>query len=201
MSQIVLASPREFFGQMVDSAIAHCQVQTAVSTRSYLVELLERHMLTSSLEEKVAQEEAPRATTLAERFMLAAAAEMPAKAEKLRRLGDSALYISGFFGDSLHRKVVDVDYYADIGGSAYDALATVSNSELIAKTYRDLSQRFLDYVDILTFISQKAMIQSDSDLLRLYNRYLITGSKLAEEQLLAKGVLTPSAASKPSKPQ
>ena len=50
--------------------------------------------------------------------------------ELLKKLGDRSLYISGFFADSLQRKVVDVDYYAEMGGVAYGALADSAVEEV-----------------------------------------------------------------------
>jgi len=41
----------------------------------------------------------------------------------LRQIGDSSLFISVFFADSLHRKLVDVDYYVSIAARAYTALS------------------------------------------------------------------------------
>jgi len=37
----------------------------------------------------------------------------------LRKLGDAGSFISGLFADSLNRKLVDIDYYIAMGGSAY----------------------------------------------------------------------------------
>ena len=39
-------------------------------------------------------------------------------------------------------------------------------------------------------MSQQTLVQSNEDLLRLYSRYVSTGSRLAEEQLREKGVLS-----------
>ncbi len=127
--------------------------------------------------------------TMAEMFLTASNVPPTARVEMLKKLGDTSLYISGFFGDSLHRKVVDIDYYAGIGGTAYHTLATCVSEEKYVPVFNDLAGRFLDYVELLTYISQQAMVQTHEDLLRLYDRYLTTGSKLAEEQLIEKGVL------------
>ena len=37
------------------------------------------------------------------------------------QIGDVSLFTSGFFADSLRGKLVDVDYYVNIGGAAYNA--------------------------------------------------------------------------------
>lgn len=185
----LITSPRPFFTKMVEDAVAQRRLKAPIATQTYLVGLLEHYMVSGNLFGAAEIGGSPVPSTLAETFLIATNAEPAAKQELLKRLGDSALYISGFFGDSLHRKVVDVDYYAEIGGSAYSTLAGVMARET-APIYYDLSQRFLDYVEVLTVISQQSLVQSDKDLLRLYNRYLVTGSKLAAEQLLEQGIFT-----------
>lgn len=177
---MIISSSRPYFTELVESAVMVRKIKAPMFTQNYLVDLLDHYMLAGNLNQ----------TTLAEMFLTANQAEPSVKGELLKRLGDTSLYISGFFGDSLQRKIVDVDYYADLGGSAYGTLAS-NVSGAVAETFHDLAANFLDYVDLLTFISQQAMVQTNGDLLRLYNRYLATGSKLAAEQLREKGVITP----------
>ncbi|MCB0386440.1 MAG: hypothetical protein KDD43_13690, partial [Bdellovibrionales bacterium] len=102
------------------------------------------------------------------------------------------LYISGFFGESLKRKIVDIDYYAEIGCSAYGSLATMTTVDEVAEVYHDFSLRFLEYVDVLTCISEKSFVVSKADLLRLYDRYVLTGSKQAQDELSAQGLVAPT---------
>lgn len=177
----VVTSPRSYFAELVQDALEKRRMETQPLMFSYLVDLLETHLTTSSLH---------RQGTLAEMYMKSFQAERNLRIELLKKLGDSSLYISGFFGDSLRRKVVDIDYYADMGGLAYGTLASSVEDSLQAKVFEDFSNRFLNYVDVLTYISQSAMIQSNQDLLRLYERYVATGSTLAKDQLVEKGLLT-----------
>lgn len=186
----LISSTRPFFTKLIDDAVEQRRVKAPPFTRDYLVGILEHYIISQNLFN--------RPGTLAESLLIAANSEPAVKQEMLKQLGDSSLYISGFFGDSLHRKVVDVDYYAEIGGSAYGTLASVMNRET-GLVYRDLADRFLDYVEVLTLISQQAMVQSHQDLLRLYNRYMTTGSKLAAEQLREKGIFAPLPSAKTSK--
>ncbi len=178
---ILMTSPRQYFSEIVQDALEKRRMDTEPLMFSYLVELLETHLTTSNLQLK---------GTLAEMYMKTFHVERNMRIEMLKKLGDSSLYISGFFGDSLRRKVVDIDYYADMGGLAYGTLASSVDDNLQAKVFEDFSNRFLNYVDVLTYISQSAMIQSNQDLLRLYERYVATGSTLAKDQLVEKGLLT-----------
>jgi hypothetical protein len=170
-----------YFSELVQSALTKRRLNAQPEVSHYLVGLLESYLNVEMIKSDA---------MLSETLLRAQQAEKNVKVEMLKRLGDTSLYVSGFFGDSLRRKIVDIDYYADIGGTAYAYLASESNDEKLAHTYKEFSLRFLDYVDLLTYISQNSMIQSNQDLLRLYERYVMTGSELAKEQLLEKGLLT-----------
>jgi Mor family transcriptional regulator len=179
-SAAVLTTADGYFSEVVQSAITKLKFETTPSASKYIVKLLESYVVNSQTKMQ---------TTLAEAFLKANLAEGQVKRDMLRQLGDTSLYVSGFFGDSLRRKIIDIDYYADIGGAAYASLAGELNDEIQARTYVDFAKRFLEYVDLLTYISQKAFVQSNQDLLRLYERYVLTGSELAREQLMEKGLL------------
>ena len=127
--------------------------------------------------------------TLAELLLKASSAESREKIEKLKKLGDSTLYISGFFSESLQRKIVDVDYYVDMGKIAYGTLSSAVDEDTFSKMYKEISYKFVDIVDVLSLISQKAMLNSDDNILRLLDVYSRTGSSLVGETLIEKGVL------------
>lgn len=187
----LIASPREYFFEMVDSGLAKRNVKAAPAVQSYLVGLLEHYLDARNLfDESTNEANNKNPGTLAEMFLLAANSDRVGKVDLLKKLGDRSLYISGFFGDSLERKIVDIDYYAEMGGAAYGSLAAHVSDDLAAQVYRVFSRDFLAYVDVLTYISQKSMIQSDQSILRLYDRYMRTGSELAKEKLIEMGVLT-----------
>jgi hypothetical protein len=176
------ASMSDYFKEQIVAAIDSRKLHTAPLTVEYLTHLLEHYAVSQNLF-------ANRKATLAEMYLKAFSPETPNRAELLKSLGDVSLYISGFFGDSLNRKIVDIDYYADMGGAAYGGLAVLIDEDPHVPVYQEFSQRFMEFVDLLTFVSQRTMIQTNSDLLRLYDRYVSTGSRLAEEQLIAKGLL------------
>ncbi|QLY25433.1 hypothetical protein [Bdellovibrio sp. KM01] len=178
----LFVSPEGYFQELVSKGLYDRKVQTLPLVEAYLVNLLKQYLDAKALFEAEA--------TLAEMYLHAQNAEQSVKLEKLRKLGDRALYISGFFGDSLQRKTVDVDYYANIGGAAYTHLAHCTREDGLAKVYKTFSARFIEFVDVLTYISQHSFIKSDESILRLYDRYQRTGSELAKEKLVEMGVLT-----------
>ncbi len=185
---IVLASPREFFVDRIENAVKRLKFEPLALSRKYLVDLLEHFMFAKNLFTEDADGRLRR-ESLAEMYLKAQNSPPAVRVDLLKKLGDSSLYISGFFGDSLTRKIVDIDYYVDMGGVAYGSLAQSIADEGLSQVFTEFSTRFPQFVDVLTYISQDSQVQSDADLLRLYNRYLATGSRLAEEQLLEKGLL------------
>lgn len=125
--------------------------------------------------------------TLAEMYLKANQKECSKKHALLKKLGDTSLYISGFFSDSLKKKVVDIDYYINMGESAYSTLATSSSNQVSVEVFGTIAKQFVKFVDVLSYISQKTMLQTNADLLRLYDRYILTGSELARDQLIQSG--------------
>lgn len=188
----LFVSPEGYFQELVQKGLSQRRVVAYPHIESYLVRLLQHYLDARNLfEEPYINESGQKSPqTLAEAYLMAQNAEPPVRVEMLRKLGDRTLYISGFFGDSLSRKVVDIDYYAEIGGAAYAALAHCTREDTMAKVYSTFSQRFLEFVDVLTYISHQSFVKSDESILRLYERYMRTGSELAKEKLIEMGVLT-----------
>lgn len=179
---LVLEDPRSFFTTQVDGALKRTGFLPSPRSRTYLIDLLQHYVISSNLFTE-------KRDTLAEMWLRAQNAPPGPRTELLKRLGDSSLYISGFFPDSLTRKIVDIEYYVDMGGVAYGALASTSADETSSRMFGEFSAHFGDFVDVLTVISQEAFVQTNGDLLKLYDRYMATGSRLAEEQLAERGLL------------
>lgn len=183
-------SSKDYFSESLEVAFKYFQFEPHPLSRAYLIDLLERYMHSRNLFDVDEETGKYKRETLAEMFLRAQNVQSNVlRTDLLKKLGDTSLYISGFFGDSLNRKLVDIDYYAEMGGAAYGSLAKEVPDQSMSEVFNCFSSRFIEFVDVLTYISQKSQIQTDKDLLRLYDRYLATGSKLAEDQLLEKGVL------------
>lgn len=190
MSELFI-SPKEYFTSLVKQGLEHRKIKTYPHVETYLVTLLQHYLDARNLFDGEAGETGKKSPqTLAEMLLTAHSSESGIKLEMLKKLGDRSLYISGFFGDSLNRKIVDIDYYAEMGGAAYGSLAHHTREDGLAKVYSIFSERFMDYVDVLTVISHASLIKSNESILRLYERYLRTGSELAREKLEEMGVLT-----------
>lgn len=188
-ASVLSASPRDFFNEAVNEALQHQKVRTLPQVQTYLVDLLEFHLTTENLFDLVDNNGRRSRETLAEMYLKASNAEPRMRVELLKKVGDRALYISGFFGDSLQRKVVDVDYYAGMGGTAYATLSECVRENSSAEMFREFARRFNEFMDVLTRISSHAFVQNEENILRLYENYARTGSSVARERLLERGLI------------
>jgi hypothetical protein len=108
---------------------------------------------------------------------------------ELKKLGDVSLYVAGFFGDSLSRKLVDTDYYASMGGRAYGALSRLHQRATLGQLYLELAEKFVRLVDLLAEVADRAAVGTNKGILRLYERFMRTGSERAGRLLTERGVV------------
>jgi hypothetical protein len=186
-------SPVEFFREQVEAACERQHVVAQPLTAYYVVNLLTdfTHLGTSAVGEAMTSDE-PLALRLARAMHSGGADQRLA----FRQVGDLSLFISGFFSDSLRRGLVDIDYYVSLGGYAYGSLA--ANEDVLSPIFAELSEKFGRFVDVLSDVSERSSLTSDSDLLRLYERWLRTGSR-RNGNLLAERGIVPNESIRPSK--
>jgi hypothetical protein len=184
---LVGKSAQEWFREMVSETLSHRNVRIQEVTEFYLVNLL-----ASFLErERLFVEEADgslQAEPLAMILLRALSSERRLRSQGLRRLGDTALFVSGFFGDSLARSPVDVDYYISMGERAYGALRDTERGAGLEALYGELAGRFATFVDLFAEIAEMSQLRSNRGLLRLYERFLLTRSERVAQLLRERGV-------------
>jgi hypothetical protein len=172
----------EYFKGLVDGALSHQGLATQELTAFYVVQLL-----TSFLQRPASGDDADE-TPLG--FRLARALESGGIRQRtsLKHIGDVALFVSGFFSDSLNRKLMDVDYYVSIGGCAYSALSRIE-TDTFSPVFAELGTKFVGFVDVLSEVSERTSCTSNADLLRLYEKWLKTGSRRSGQLLVERGVV------------
>ena len=198
MSQLPLKNPviscREYFTEVINEGMEKTKFYPSQLARFYLIEIMEQFLSTENLFEKKEKnsdnEENLSTGTLAEMLLVATNQKQGIRINLLKKLGDTSLYISGFLGDSLKYKIVDVDYYADIGCVAYQRLSKAIKDNSFQELYMEFATEFIKFMDLLTFFSHKSNLQNNTDLLRLYDKYIKTGSRLAKEVLETKGLIS-----------
>ena len=184
-------SLRHFFQDSVTQAIKNQHIDTDDGTIVYLTNLLTVFTRSENLFEP--RDNRLHIKPLALQFKDALnASSTHERSIALQRLGDIALFVSGIFSHSLARQAVDVDYYVNMGGSAYSYLADTRDRRLhntaLGEIFSELAAKFVDFVDVLSEVCEKSHAGSDKDLLRLYEVWIRTGSKRTEQLLREHGI-------------
>jgi len=181
----------DYFRDSVTTAAANQNLEINTETILYVVNMLTSFVRAENLYEKTDDGYMIRALAL----IYADSIDAATTAERnriLQRLGDIALFISGLFSYSLNRSLVDVDYYAAIGGNAYANLADTTRrgfqGQTVSMVFSELSDKFLSLVDILAEVNENCSQKSDSDIMRLYELWLKTGSERVAKQLQKFGI-------------
>jgi len=195
MGLIERKEPRALFAELVAGAVEENRVAASPLAITYLVELLDSRVRLPDAAADAPGEE----STLAESLLRARQEQGAARVRRLRSLGDRALFVAGYFGDSLQRSLVDIDYYGDIGRAAYSNLAASLSDRSREPTWRglytELAQRFDRFVDVLAEVGDRTRSSRGVDLLRLYERCVRTGSPRDRRRLLRRGYLPPAGGS------
>lgn len=135
---------------------------------------------------------APPETTLAELHMKASQAPPAQQARTYRELGDRALYLLGYFAESLKRRTVGPSYYADMGAAAYyrtDQIFKRWFADAFGPVFAELSVEFDAAVAVLGEVREAHRSEQPDDPLWLYERWLETGDEALAAQLRKKGLL------------
>lgn len=178
-------SPAEYFRELVDAALERQHVEAREMTEYYVVNLLCGFVRLDAPSRAAAPMDGE---PLALRLVDALQSGGSEQRARLRSIGDSSLFISGFFSDSLRRKVVDVDYYAAMGGYAYSSLSR-GDDDTFAPVFAELAEKFSAFVDVLSEVSERSSLTSNRDLLRLYEKWLRTGSRRDGQLLVERGIV------------
>jgi len=169
------------FRDLVRDAMATQQVQSSETTEFYLVQLR-----ADSMAHKVAALlERPLGVDYLEAFHLPASQRY----EKLKRVADTALFVTGVFVDSLERSLVGPEYYAAIGRNAYARLSAQSSRTALAALFEELAGRFPEFVRVLMEISAQELFRREQDTLRLYKRWLHTRGRREADLLVRRGII------------
>jgi len=179
-------SPMEFFKEQLERAMEHQKVSTSAFTEHYLVSLLAGCVRGGGLP---APDPGYDETPLAVLYVQALRASRHERVRLLRAMGDTALFVSGFFADSLSRTLVDLGYYRAMGGQAYARLSREERGlGYEPGVFEELSGRFTEFADVLSEVSEASRLVSDRSVLQLYERWVQTGSRRAAVLLAERGI-------------
>lgn len=185
----LVAKAQAYFHELVTHALSNQKVSAQPETEFYLVNLLNQFITTDKLYPRTG-EGIIRDEPLV--LMIKEALEQSndnAQSMLFRHIGDFALYVAGFFQESLNRKMVDIDYYIGIGETAYTHVAARTQEAIQRDIYRELSDKFPVFVEVLAEVSEQTTQRSGADLIHLYDRWIRTQSERAHKALKDAGIL------------
>ncbi len=158
-------------------ALASLEIATAEATERYLVDLLSAFACADRIHEL----QTPFVDLLTDAYATRGAE----RAFRLRGIGDSALFVSGYLADSMGRRGITFTYCESVGRRAY----TEAGNQLGGVALADLAHRFTEYVRVLDEVREQTAQRTDGDLVRLYERWLANDSPELYRRLGRCGVL------------
>ena len=191
---IAQTNMREYFREALSVALRKKGVDVTETAQAYLVHLLAEFGRTDAAFAGVERGETQALAT----WLTRAQEASPDEAVRIyKHMGDSSLYLTGFFSDSVQSAPVPRDYYVSMGGQAYASVAGLmrSHAATSAALFAELSDRFGDLVDLLCAMSlhgersvPSGSLSSDK-LLSLVERYRRTHNPEILETLKTHGVV------------
>lgn len=182
----------DYFRTSIDDVIAQQGVEIDPHATHYVVNM----MTLFSRSEELYEDDGATYGLKPLAIMLADANDAPSPEHRnqiLQRIGDVALFVSGFFVDSLAHKAVDIDYYIHMGVNAYGSLSDEVRHSFRGRVFADifceLAAKFHVLTDVLNEVRDSAASESDANLMRTYEIWRKTGSKRAEDILRRQGVV------------
>jgi hypothetical protein len=169
------------FRDLVRDAMSTQQVESSETTEFYLVQLL----TTFARPNQSDLLERPLGVDYLEACHLPASQQF----ERLKRVADTALFVTGVFIDSLERSLVGPEYYAALGRTAYARLSATPPRAILADMFRELAGRFPEFARVLAEISEHEIFRREQDTVRIYKRWLRTGGAHEADMLMRRGLI------------
>lgn len=186
-------SIREYFREALGTAMRDRAVRLTDEAQVYLVHLLCEFARSENAFAGTDHGDKPALALMLQRAQEAE----PTEAVRIyKHMGDSSLYLTGFFADSQAATIVSRDYYLSMGETAYSSVASFLRGSAATSSalFAELADQFTRLVDLLSAVSlhgEKSSSEklSDEKLLELVDRYRRTGNAELLEALKAHGVV------------
>jgi hypothetical protein len=164
-------TPRELFAGLLGASVRRRRVAVSPAAEAYVVRVLGGMVSARLLD-------GPLCLALAD-----------PRESAVRRVGDEALFVSGYFPEHLERRGLSPAYVARLGSSAYLDLAGRRG-----EPFGELSRRFVDLRDAVGDVRRECDA-AGMDAMALLSAWLRTGSEPFRRRLAELGVLLPPAGS------
>lgn len=172
---------KEFFRELLGSASKNVHVKPPETTEHYLVNLLAGYAKDGWAQDLD--------TPFVEQLSKALEVSGAERSNRMRCLGDDALFVSGFLQDSCGRRGITTTYCISIGSRAYgEAGRGRFDFGPSAEVFTDLAQRFEAYAHVLDEVRELTALCTEGELMRLYERWMTTRSPEVLRRLSRRGV-------------
>jgi hypothetical protein len=144
-------SAQAYFREALAEALRSYKIAVSESTQAYVVYLLNEFSRADRAFSGIDHGQEINMVLLLERAFLAKDREA---LEIYRHMGDTSLYLVGFFNGASNR-MVSASYYKDMGGMAYACASDLSKAYGIksAAIFQELSEKFSDMVLVLESVA------------------------------------------------
>jgi len=191
MTIVATGSISGFFHEVVEDAIKSRRLDVTDGAATYVVSLLAdfarpdvRAEATLDRPLTFLLDEALHTVEPAERF------------ERLRSLGDGVLYSCGFFADHFAARGLDARYIRGIGTTAYGTASSMlhaKSDDAPMDIFGELAAKFDSFVQVVAEVADFTVARGASlgsrGLLKIYERWLKTGSERLAQELSSQGLV------------
>ena len=181
--ELVQQNPAAFFRERLREAFAEQRFAPSEAAEAYLVWLLERFA-------RGGDDLLDRPLALA---YLESRGDSPAtRYAKLKQVGDTALFVTGVFLESVESTAVGAEYYVALGGTAYRDLSRLpgfGHARDPVDLFAELSAKFADFVRVLGEIDLQRGRGGDRETIAIYRRWLATRGGRDAERLVRRGII------------
>ncbi len=190
MAIVAAHSVTHFFDEVVEDSIRQRGMEATDGATRYLVALLADY----AHPDKRAGETLERSLTLL--YDEAINAPDPGdRFERLRSIGDGVLYGCGFFRDHFEARGVDAKYLHGLGTRAYGGASGMLRrrpEEPGPDLFGELAEKFEAFVAVVADVADATVAmgtETSRGLLKVYERWLKTGSDRLATVLTSRGVV------------
>lgn len=114
--------------------------------------------------------------------------------KKLKRAGDIALLLTGFFQEMYCRKnAPSLTYHQELGSGAYNRLSRLargfSRDQGLDKVFGELGDLFVPFTEVLAEVAEYSHATDENGLLHLYKRWIQEDKPYLRRLLCEKGII------------
>ena len=181
-------SPQEFFKEQLTHGQNKVGLKLSVDVEFYLVQLLCDYIRPMDNQSQDGLLKVPLA------LMLKEALEAPREQQlaKFKAIGDTSLYVSGYFPDYFNHKTFTMHYYMNLGAGAYSEVANIvkekPNGRAFGEVYVELADNFVGIADLFSALAEKMSEKQDKNVLAIYDRWTKSRSERLRRQLEECGI-------------